>query len=53
MMKSHHQTIEGYEIEDIQKQFYELLNKTMMKMEGDPTIKTELENYLREKLIKT
>jgi prophage maintenance system killer protein len=52
MMKTHHHTINGYETDAIQEEVYNLLNKTMMKMEGDPTIKTEIEDYLRENLIK-
>lgn len=52
MMKAHGYTIEGYETEKKQEEFYNLLEKTMLKMEGDPTIKTELEDYLRENLIK-
>lgn len=51
MMKVHGYAIEGYETEVKQEEFYNLLEKTMLKMEGDPTIKTELETYLRENLI--
>lgn len=52
MMKIHHYDIKGYEQEEKQEQFYNLLNKTMMKMEGDQTIRSELEQYLRENIIK-
>ena len=52
MMRIHHYDIKEYEQEEKQEQFYELLNKTMMKMEGDQTIKSELEQFLRENIIK-
>ena len=52
MMRIHHHDIQGYEQEKKQEEFYELLNKTMMKMEGDQTIKSELEQFLRENIIK-
>jgi len=52
MMKYHKHKINGYENEEVQEKFYKLLDKTMMKMEGDLTIKSELYDYLRENLIK-
>ena len=51
MMKDNGFKIKGYETEEVQKVFYQLLNNTMMKMEGDESIKPDLENYLRENLI--
>ncbi len=52
MMRIHHYDIEGYKQEEKQEKLYELLYQTMMKMEGDKTIKPELEKYLRENMIK-
>ncbi len=52
MMKDNGFKIKGYETEEVQEEFYDLLDKTMMKMEGDESIKPDLENYLRENLIK-
>jgi len=52
MMRVHHYDVKGYEQEEKQEQFYNLLNKTMMKMEWDPTIRSELEEYLRENIVK-
>ena len=52
MINENHHRIKDYETEEKQEEVYDLLEKTMLKMEGDPTIKTELESYLRENLIK-
>lgn len=52
MMKSYNYTIDGYETDAIQEEVYNLLEGTMLKMEGAPTIKTEIEDYLRKNLIK-
>ncbi|KFM20034.1 hypothetical protein AAA799P11_00339 [Marine Group I thaumarchaeote SCGC AAA799-P11] len=50
IMRIHHYDIEGYNQEKKQEEFYKLLDKTMMKMEGDKTIRSELEEYLRNNL---
>jgi len=52
IMRIHHHDIRGYKNEITQEEFYQLLYNTMMKMEGDQTIKSELEEYLRENLTK-
>jgi len=52
MMKSYNFTMKGYETDAIQEEVYNLLENTMLKIGGDPTIKTEIEEYLRENLIK-
>jgi len=52
IMRIHNYDIDGYRNEEKQKKFYNLLDKTMMKMEGDNTIKIELEEYLRNNMIK-
>lgn len=52
MMRIHHYDIQEYGQEEKQEKFYNLLNKTMMKMEGDQTIRSELEQFLRENIIK-
>jgi len=52
LIRSHHYDISDYRNETKQKIFYELLEKTMLKMEGDPTIKPEIENFLRNNLIR-
>ena len=52
LMRTHHHDIEGYAQKDKQKIFYELLEKTMMKMEGDKTIRVDLEKFLRENITK-
>lgn len=52
MMRIHHYNIKEYEQEEKQEQFYNLLNKTMMKMEGDQSIRSELEQYLRKNIVK-
>jgi len=52
IMRIHHYDIDEYRNEEKQKKFYNLLDKTMMKMEGDKTIKIELEEYLRNNMIK-
>jgi len=36
--------------EEKQKMFYELLENTMMKMEGDKTIRADIEKFLRENI---
>ena len=52
IMRSHNYDIKDYKSEIQQKKFYELLEKTMLKMEGDPTIKSEIEEFLKENVIK-
>ncbi len=52
MMKDHGFTIREYETDATQQEFYQLLENTMLKMDGDESIKPDLENYLRENLIK-
>lgn len=52
MIRIHHHDIEGYKQEEKQKKFYKLLEKTMLKMEGDDTIKLEIENYLHKNIIR-
>lgn len=48
VMRMHNYDIKGYKQEKKQKEFFDLLEKTMMKMEGDVTIRMEIENYLRK-----
>ena len=51
MIRSHNCNIKDYKNEIQQKRFYELLEKTMLKMEGDTTIKSDIEKFLRENVI--
>jgi hypothetical protein len=51
-MRIHNYDIKGYKQEEKQKMFYELLENTMMKMEGDKTIRTDIEKFLRENITK-
>ena len=50
LIRSHHYDIKDYKSETKQKMFYELLEKTMLKMELDPTIRSEIESFLRDNL---
>ena len=52
LMRIHHHDIEGYKQEEKQKIFYEPLENTMMKMEGDKTIRSDIEKFLRKNTIK-
>ena len=52
IIRSHDYDIKDYQIETQQKKFYELLEKTMLKMDGDPTVKSEIENFLRDNMTK-
>ena len=52
MIQIHHHKIQDYKEEEKQKIFYELLDRTMMKMKGDKTIRSELEEYLRKNITK-
>lgn len=52
LMRIHHHDIEEYGNKEKQKILYELLENTMMKMEGDKTIKTDIEKFLRENITK-
>lgn len=52
LMRIHNYDIKGYKQEEKQKIFYELLENTMMKIEGDKTIRTDIEKFLRENIIR-
>ncbi|WP_316504859.1 Fic family protein [Nitrosopumilus sp.] len=52
IIRSHNCDIKDYKNEIQQKRFYELLEKSMLTMEGDPTIKSDIEKFLRENVIK-
>lgn len=51
LMRINHYDI-GYTQEEKQKIFYELLENTMLKMEGDKTIISDIEKFLQENIIK-
>jgi prophage maintenance system killer protein len=52
LMRIHHHDLQGYKQEEKQKIFYELLENTMLKMEGDTTIRSDIEKFLGENIIK-
>ena len=52
LMRICHYDVKGYKQEETQKILYELLENTMMKMEGDKTIRVDIEKFLRENIVK-